>query len=421
MNNLEDRAREATKKVFLFGAMLCMLVACNGNNGNGVTQPKKLKLNSTEKELVNHCNDFSFNLLAQVANNDKSENVVLSPLSASMLLGMLMNGADGETLAQIQAMTGFGSDVAIEDINAYYRQLMDVLPALDKYTNVNIANGIWVREDFPVRETFVEACKKNFDAEAKNVPSFTDDKVLDEINKFAAQHTNNRITKVIDPNMVNENTAMALLNALYFKSIWKEKFKKSDTRTQSFTTLNGQKIQTDMMYNSVDRRYGREEDYQLVELSYMGEAYCADIVLPAEGIDIRTWLKGLNAERWQKMIDQMATDEVSLSLPKFLLNYDCKLNDDLKALGMTDAFGANADFSRLSERPSVLYLVHQYTFMQVDEEGTEAAAATVGMMYDKCAASEFVVDRPFLFVIREREYGTILFTALIGHPEWQKQ
>ena len=411
------------KKVFLFGAMLCMLVACNGKNGNGVTQPKKLKLNSTEKELVNHCNDFSFNLLAQVASNDESENVVLSPLSASMLLGMLMNGADGETLAQMQVVTGFGSDVAIEDINAYYRQLIDVLPALDKYTNVNLANGIWVREDFPVRETFVEACKKSFDAEAKNVPSFSDDKVLEEINKYAAKHTNNRIKKVIDKSMVNDATVMALLNALYFKSEWAQKFKKSDTQKQSFTTLNGKKIQTDMMYNGAEWKYGRGEDYQLVELPYQGDAYCADIILPAEGIDIRTWTKSLNAERWQEMIDRIYSTEVTLLLPKFSLNYQRSLAGDLQALGITDAFGGTANFSRLSEMRTFIDLFLQYTFMQVDEEGTEAAAVTVATMGLTAASlpKQLTIDRPFLFVIREREYGTILFTALIGHPEWQKQ
>ena len=422
MNNVAIRAREATKKVFLFGAMLCMLVACNG--GNGVTQPKKLKLNSTEVELKESCNDFSFNLLAQVANNDQNENVILSPLSASMLLGMLMNGADGETLAQMQAVTGFGSDVAIEDINAYYRQLMDVLPALDKYTNVNLANGIWVREDFPVRETFVEACKKSFDAEAKNVPSFLDDKVLEEINKYAAMHTNNRIKKVIDKSMVNENTAMALLNALYFKSIWDVKFKKSNTNKQAFTTLKGENIQTDMMHNTEEWQYGESKEYQLVELPYKGDAYCADIILPAEGIDIRTWVKSLNAESWENMVSEKRKTEVALSLPKFSLNYSRKLNDDLKTIGMTDAFDElKANFYRLSETPSFLDLIQQYTFMQVDEEGTEAAAVTVGIVAPKASCPDFAtltVDRPFLFVIREREYGTILFTALIGHPDWQK-
>ena len=413
------------KKVFLFGAMLCMLVACNGKNGNGVTQPKKLKLNSTEKELVNHCNDFSFNLLAQVASDDENENVVLSPLSASMLLGMLMNGADGETLAQMQAVTGFGSDVAIEDINAYYRQLIDVLPALDKYTNVNLANGIWAHEKFPVRETFVEACKKNFDAEAKNVPTFMDDKVLEEINKYAAKHTNNRIKKVIDKSMVSDATVMALLNALYFKSEWAQKFKKSDTKKQSFTTLNGKKIQTDMMYNGAEWNYGRGEDYQLVELPYQGDAYCADIILPAEGIDIRTWTKSLNAERWQEMVDRIYSTEVTLLMPKFSLNYRRSLAGDLQALGITDAFDEQqANFSRLSEMRTFINLFLQYTFMQVDEEGTEAAAVTVATMDLTTAASlpkQLTIDRPFLFVIREREYGTILFTALIGHPEWQKQ
>ena len=178
-----------------------------------------------------------------------------------------------------------------------------------------------------------------------------------------------------------------------------------------------------MMYNGAEWNYGRGEDYQLVELPYQGDAYCADIILPAEGIDIRTWTKSLNAERWQEMIDRIYSTEVTLLLPKFSLNYQRSLAGDLQALGITDAFGGTANFSRLSEMRTFINLFLQYTFMQVDEEGTEAAAVTVATMGLTAASlpKQLTIDRPFLFVIREREYGTILFTALIGHPEWQKQ
>lgn len=416
------------KKVLLYGAiaMATMLVSCDGRNG--VKEPKVLKLSAAEKELVTNCNDFSFNLLAQVANTEDQENVILSPLSASVLLGMVMNGADGETLAQIRDVLGFADDASIEEINAYYRQLMDALPALDKYSKVALANGIWVREDFPVRETFVSACKDNFDAEAKNVKSFTDQKVLDEINRFAAQHTNKRIKEIVTRDMVNEQTIMALLNAVYFKAQWEKSFKKSDTKRKTFTTLNGQEIQTDMMYQSEDIKYGEDEDYQIVELPYKGGKYCADIVLPAQGIDIRTWAKGLTAERWSQMVPTYS-EEVELTIPKFSLNYERELKKDLQALGMTDAFDAEwkANFTRMVE-PNLgglyvwLDMVKQKAFMQVDEEGTEAAAVTVGLMkcYATAAGHQFIADRPYLFVIREKDYGTILFAAIIGHPEWQK-
>lgn len=403
-------------------AAMLMFVSCE--TGNGVKQVKALQFSPAEKQMVQHCNDFSFNLLAQAAANEQSENIILSPLSASMLLGMLMNGADGETLAQIREMLGF-EDASIEDINDYYRQLIDVLPALDQYTLLNIANGIWVVERFPLQADFVQACKQSFDAEAKNVPTFVDDNVLNDINRFAAQHTNNRIEDVINRRMVDDNTVMALVNALYFKAKWQDKFQASQTSKQKFTTLLGNQIQTDFMHRTDEMRYSEGDDYQLVELPYKGDKYCADIILPAQGTDIRTFVASLDERRWQEMTSYMENPEVELALPKFSLKYDRRLNDDLQALGMTDAFSdLTANFSRLSDKPSYLSLVHQYTFMQVDEEGSEAAAVTIGLVGEKSAGPmdfrRFIADRPFLFIIRERDYGTILFTALIGHPEYNE-
>lgn len=411
--------------VFALISFFCLFVMVSCETGNGVKQTKALQFSPAEKQMVQHCNDFSFNLLAQAAVNEQSENIILSPLSASMLLGMLMNGADGETLAQIREMLGF-EDAPIDEINDYYHQLIDVLPALDQHTLLNLANGIWVVERFPLQADFVQACKQSFDAEAKNVPTFVDDNVLADINRFAATHTNNRIKDIINRQMVDDNTVMALVNALYFKAKWQDKFQTSQTSKQKFTTLLGEQIQTDFMHRTKEMRYSEGDDYQLVELPYKGGKYCADIILPAAGIDIRTFVASMDEQRWQEMTTYMENPEVELALPKFSLKYNRRLNDDLQALGMTDAFSdLTANFSRLSDKPSYLSLVHQYTFMQVDEEGSEAAAVTVGLVVDSSVGPmefrRFTADRPFLFIIRERDYGTILFTALIGHPEMQKQ
>lgn len=411
--------------VFALISIFCLFVMVSCETGNGVKQVKALQFSPAEKQMVQHCNDFSFNLLAQAAANEQSENIILSPLSASMVLGMLMNGADGETLAQIREMLGF-EDAPIDENNDYYRQLIDVLPALDQYTLLNLANGIWVVERFPLQADFVQACKQSFDAEAKNVPTFVDDNVLNDINRFAAQHTNNRIKDIINRRMVDANTVMALVNALYFKAKWQDKFQSSQTSKQKFTTLLGNQIQTDFMHRTDEMRYSEGDDYQLVELPYKGGKYCADIILPAQGTDIRTFVASMDEQRWQEMTSYMENPEVELALPKFSLTYDRRLNDDLQALGMTDAFSdLTAIFSRLSDKPSYLSLVHQYTFMQVDEEGSEAAAVTIGLVGEKSVVPmefrRFIADRPFLFIIRERDYGTILFTALIGHPEMQKQ
>lgn len=407
------------KKMLLLVATTLLIASCSENPA---VQPKNLNFSAVEQQMVQQCNDFSFNMLAQVAQKDEKENIVLSPLSASMLLGMLMNGADGQTLAQIQEVTGFGTEMSVDAINNYYRQLIDVLPALDQYSKISIVNGIWAREDFPVCDTFVLACKQNFDAPVKNVPTFSSDQVLADINGFAAQHTNNRIKEIINPNMVTDETVMILLNALYFKALWDEKFKKEYTLSQNFTTLNGTQIQADMMSRSGDVLYGETEDYQMIELPYKGDKYCADILLPAKGQGIRIWLSMLNDERWQKMLKEMSKAEVNLSLPKFSLSYERELSEDLQALGMTDAFNLSADFSRLSKKGAYISFFMQKSFMQVDEEGSEAAAVTATGITVTSMPSlyNFIADRPFLFVIREKEYGTILFTALIGHPEWKE-
>ena len=412
----------AMKRILLFAAIFLLLASCTEND---VKELKTFQLSPVDKELIGHCNDFSFGLLSYVAQHDECENIVLSPLSASMLIGMLMNGADGETLAQMQEVTGFEADISIDDINTYYRQLMDVLPDLDQYTKLGIANGLWARENFPIMENFMNACKQNFDAQVKNVSSFTDEQVIEDINHFVAQQTNKRIKEIISREMISDNTVMVLLNALYFKALWKDKFDKNSTRTENFTTIKDSLIQTPLMCKSESWKYGETDEYQFVELPYKGSKYCADIILPAQGINIRNWIQTLNAESWIQMLSSATYwPEVILYLPKFQLSYERELTEDMQSLGMKDAFSAEkANFSLLSEYPTYVDLIKQKTFLQVDEEGTEAAVVTIGEMEATSAGPDewktVRVDRPFLFIIRESEYGTILFTALIGHPNWQ--
>lgn len=407
------------KKILYCGALLCLMTACQ--TGNGVKEPKHLYLSPQEKQMVNHCNDFSFNLLTQVAANEQSENVILSPLSASMLIGMLMNGADGETLEQMQQVTGFAG-AQQDEINDYYHKLIDVLPALDTETKVKLANGIWMVESYPFKPEFAEVCKQWFEAEVKNVPTFMDDNVLKDINRFAAENTENKIKEVIKRGMVNSETIMVLANALYFKGKWKDQFKKTATRNRTFTTLQGAEIQTPMMHRTDVMTYAEGEDFQIAELLYKGSKYCADIILPAKGVDVRAFADGLTDERWQHILDSRWEPEVELALPKFTLKYSRDLTDDLKALGMPSALNVGANFSRLTDNDCHVDLIKQDCFMQLDEEGTEAAAVTIGIGKNDAGPgpSEFrqmIVDRPFILVLREKDYGTILFTAMIGHPQ----
>ena len=211
------------KYSFLILALAAVLCACN-NNGNGVKEPVVLRLNQQQQQMLQVTNDFSFDLLREVAAMEEKQNIVLSPLSASMLLGMVMNGADGETLQQMQTALGFDEDYPILDINEYYNQLIEALPALDKTNTVKIANSIWAQQEFPIYDSFKNVNKEYFYAQVDNVDFRNPDKVVQQINKWAARNTNNLIKEVIKKDDINPLTAMILANALYFKGIWEEKF-----------------------------------------------------------------------------------------------------------------------------------------------------------------------------------------------------
>ena len=405
-------------KTIFASAVILLMMACNNN---GVINPKVLRLNQQQEEMLQVSNDFSFNLLREVAAIEEKENIVLSPLSASIMLGMVMNGADGETLKQMKQALGF-KDYPIEDINDYYNQLIDALPELDKTNKLKIANSIWVQQEFPIYDSFKNINKEYFYAKVDNVDFQSSGKVVQQINRWAAQNTNNLIKEVIKENEITDQTIMILANALYFKGIWKEKFTKSDTQKRDFRLANGKTVAVDMMQQTEEFRYADVEGGKLLEMDYKEGKYCMDILLPKEGITLKQMISKLNAEQWNQWMGNMRTYEVDVRIPKIEVKYDTNLTDPLKSTGMDLAFNPMAaDFSKMSEIGLYLRLVKQFCYMKVDEEGTEAAAVTWGVM-DKATAAPFepktfYADRPYLMVIREKQYGTILFTAAIGNPQ----
>ena len=402
---------------FFVSAALCLLCACSGN---GVKEPVRLELSSAEMSITDDCNDFSFELLKSVyANDATSENIIVSPLSASMLLGMVMNGADGNTLAQMRDVLDFDEDMSLLEINEYYRKLIDALPALDKTNKVCIANSIWAQNGYPFYDNFLNTNKKYFSAAVRNV-DFSDSKTVDVINKWASDNTNKLIPKVVEQQDLAD-VRMLLANALYFNGIWREEFDKSDTRQQEFTTSSGQAILVDRMNQTHDFAYADLEDAQLLEMNYKENMYCMDILLPAEGRSLNDIVDKLDADSWRESLAKMDFFDVTVSMPKFKLGYNTSLVKALLKMGMSDAFNPmQADFSRMSENELYLSQVKQFCQLNVDEKGTEAAAITWGTMKDSAVGPDFhrnfIVNRPFMLVIRERQYGTILFIATIGNP-----
>ena len=406
--------------LILFPAIVLFFSACEKNapvEGNGVKTPKQLSFSTSDEQLLYRTNEFSFNLLSQVSGSEEMPNVILSPLSASMLLGMVMNGADGETLQEMQEALGF-EGFTQEQINAYYKQLAEKLPALDTQTIVKIANSLWIDNTFPVKQDFVEVNRESFNATSRNV-DMADGGTADIINRWAADNTNNLIKKVVSANDIKD-CAMILANALYFKGIWEDEFKESKTRERQFTMFDGATKNVKMMHRSAYYRYAKSDDVQWLELPYKGGQYCMDIVLPEQGNNIKDVVKDLTAESWNELLAQSYFPEVNLALPKFTLRYNRTLTDDLRAIGIERALSRQAQFPFISDVSTYLAWVKQCCYLAVDEKGTEAAAVTVGGLAATSAGPEsiinFVVDRPFLVVIREKTYGTILFTAIVGDP-----
>ena len=399
-------------------ALATTLAGCESIFGSGDEEPitrLPRALTQSEQSLIAASNRFGFNLLRDVSARDTSSNVFLSPLSASMALGMTMNGAAGETFAGMRGTLGFGTMQAAE-INASYRSLIDLLLGLDGNVDMRLANSIWVDQRFPLHPAFVESSLQHFDARVTAL-DFRDPATVNTINGWVDQGTNGKIKtilKEIDPAVV-----MYLINAVYFKGTWTQEFDPARTSPAPFRRADGGQHTVQMMFmRDAKVRALMNQEVQMVDLAYGRGAFAMTLVMPHEQ-PLRSWASTVTDEKWQTWVEQLRDAEMDVSLPRFRLEYDRVLDKTLEALGMGTAFDeVAADFSGMSPFGADLFIteVKQKTFIEVNEKGTEAAAATSVGTGPTSAPPTFRADRPFLVAIRERHSGTILFVGLIGDP-----
>jgi serpin B len=369
-------------------------------------------LSAVEREILSASNRFAFSLGRELVPTRATENLFFSPLSASMLLGMVLNGADGQTYEQMRSALAF-EGLTQQQINQGYSDLIDLLVELDPSVTIDLGNSVWAQMEFPVAADFIDRVRSSFGAEVANV-SFGDPATLPRINKWASDATNGRIESIFD--QLPPNTVMVLLNAIYFKANWTQQFDKSRTERASFTRADGSRVTADLMYLEHTLPMRRGEGVTLVELPYGGGAFSMVVALPDEGTSASDFAKTLSAEKWNTWMDQLSPGRAHVRLPRFELEWEKVLNEPLEKLGMVDAFGGGADFRRLTPGGGVwLEVVKQKSFVKVDEEGTEAAAVT-GAIMPVSLPPEIRMDRPFVFVLRERLSGTILFMGVINDP-----
>ncbi|MEJ2205845.1 MAG: serpin family protein [Gemmatimonadota bacterium] len=373
------------------------------------------QLTATEVELIDAGNHFAFDLLRLASAPDS--NLFLSPVSASMALGMARNGTAGETFTQMRSALGFG-ELPIESINASYRGLIQLLLGLDRSVEMAVGNSVWSRTGFPVLPSFLDTVRESFDAEAAEL-DFSSPGAPARINGWVSEATRGRIEEIV-PDPIPAEVVMYLINAIYFKGTWTFQFDPRDTEDAPFHLSGGSTRTTKLMKLVGGLPYHATERFQAVDLPYGGRAFSMTVLLPTQGVGIEELVGSLDVDVWQDLTDRFAEADGTLYLPRFRMSYRRSLNDDLKALGMVDAFdGQRADFSRLSPSGG-LYIskVLQKSWVGVDEEGTEAAAATSVEIGVTSVGNGFEmrVDRPFLFVLRERLSGTILFVGKVVAP-----
>ena len=354
---------------------------------------------------------FAFGLFQDIVSNDGSDIVFLSPLSASLALSMTANGASETTRQEMLSVLGF--DCSIKEVNEYNRSVMDLFTSEPDGVELNAANSIWVSDAFPLKGRFCRTVRKNYDAMVTNL-DFSDPASPSVINRWCADNTAGRIDKMIEA--IDPATQLYLLNALYFKGLWTTPFDTALTREDIFHG-DSNDSQVKFMYNKAYFPYYIGPEGSMVELPYGDDRnFVMDVIIPPDGLSADEFVIGLDSESLSRLSSGLQTDEIRLMLPSFKAEYDVSLNAALQRLGMKEAFTSSADFSDMSKEPLMISEVRQKTFIEVNEEGSEAAAITSVSMMRASLGPEpvrFAVDRPFVFLIRERTSGTVLFMGLV--------
>ena len=393
---------------FILLVVTLVVSACSPEEG-----PNVRDLTVVEQSLVESSNRFGFELFSEVIAQSDGGNVFVSPLSVSLALGMTTNGARNDTEAAMRATLGY-SGLTVDEINRGYRGLIDYLVNLDPKVTMEVANSIWYRQGFEVLQEFIDVNQAFFDAVVRAL-DFADPGAADTMNAWVADKTHGKIEEIIDP-PISGDTVMFLINAIYFKGSWTYRFDKSDTAPGTFHAPAGDRI-VQMMHLRGDLPYLETPDFRAVSLPYGHELYSMTIFVPREGLDIDALAADLTGANWSSWTAGFSSSKLSLGMPRFELEYEKTLNDVLKALGMEIAFTDAADFTGINPA-GALFIdeVKHKTFVKVNEEGTEAAAATSVEVGKMSASGEMRVNRPFLYVIHDKHSKAMLFLGKIVDP-----
>ena len=414
----------AAASVVLFSVLGCSQVSGNTSTLSqsdplySETRLPKKKLISDTK-LVDANNEFGFKLFSEVLkNNSGKDNIFVSPSSVAIALAMAYNGASGST-QQAMAKTLELQGMSLPEINSAYATLKDLLENPDPQVQLTIANSLWANQEATLQPNFIQSAQEFYKAKVTNL-DFQDAASANTINKWVQDSTRGKINNIVEK--IEPDQVLFLINAIYFKGQWSNQFDKSQTAEHPFKSISGEQKKHPMMSQTGEYRYYENDQFQAISLPYGEDGKVSFyIFLPKEESNLQTFYQNLNFDNWEKWMSQFRSRDGFIRLPRFKMDYDITLNDALKALGMAEAFSNQANFSGMGENLKISQVKHK-TFVEVNEEGTEAAAATsVGMVptsfREKPEPFRMIVDRPFFSAIRDNQTGSILFMGSITDPQ----
>ncbi len=399
------------KKLFLLVVFLFLI---------GETMAQQTKPNNAVDSRLTAANSrFSFKLFDQLAKAETGKNIFVSPASVASTLAMIYNGASGETQeGMVKTLEWHG--MSLLEINQAHAALRARLASADPKVQLSIANSLWARDGVAFKPEFIQRNQNFYAAEVANV-DFAAVTAPALLNNWVKQKTNGKITRIVE--RIPSDAVLYLLNAIYFKGNWTAPFDKTQTKDGQFTLLNGARKKLPMMSQNGRFRYFENEKFQAISLPYGAGRMSMDVFLPAKDSNLKAFQAELSPANFEKWTSQLRSTEGNIVLPRFKLEYEVTLNSTLETLGMEIAFDPQrADFSGMynkSARANVFIgEIKHKTFVEVNEEGTEAAAVTSGGMRVTSFVPPFnmTVDRPFFCVIRDNQTGTILFMGSIVAP-----
>jgi serpin B len=402
------------KGLYLILPLILLLTGC----GVSITPDfDSAEFKKDDYKMITEANNrFAFDLLNELSKNKNKSNTFFSPFSIHSALSMTNNGAAGGTqkeMAEVLHVNGYGQD----DINRAYASFLSRTLGREYDATLNIANSIWLKEGYPFLDNFVTRTEDYYLAKVTEM-DFSDPKTADEINQWVNQKTNGKIDKMIEK--IEPNKVAYLLNAIYFYGKWEHSFDEKQTFNDAFYEIKGQPKQIPFMRQTNEFKYFEDGLIQAIDLPYKNNEVRMIVILPKEEIPLADFYQQLSFEQWTNWLSQFNKQQVSITFPKFKLEYSTNLNDPLINLGMPSAFSGNADFSKMVKNGGVCIdeVLHK-SYLEVNEKGTEAAAVTSVEM--KEAASPIMnimnVNRPFFFVIQDNESGIILFMGEVNSPD----